>query len=928
MSRSRRSRRTGVATPVLFDALESRTLFSTINWVNEGNDGFIFFGANQNVARDIVHRAIGDWERVIVDFNYDDNGSNLNNTFELTINAASMGFGVRGSTTHTAHDDNTDRKPTAATVTLDDDGGGLGWYFDPNIGDEFQPEDGEYTQPLTLFTADVPFPGGPTGSDLYRTVLHEIGHAMGISLFTSLKLKTMAVNSGPDPIDPAQTLFTINPGGSARYTITDDGGAHTWEGDGPGGISLPEHPNDLMNDGRTVSGGKNRRQLISDTDALLLKDVYNYEIKVPSQFNTFAVNLNAATRTLTINGDLNFSTFGPTTHLPNDVLDVEAGGLVMRFELANGAVATEEVIEFFFDTIVINTKTGNDTIEINGIFPNKTVTVDGGEGNDDVVFGGEGLFTSSIQSNVTIDGGAGTNGVVFRDDNNGVNAGLWTIENGNIRRGTRTFTLSNVQNRSIFATNAFNDTFIVNNTPADTTHQLFGNGNSESFQIANGNLTSDLLGLVAIDGGGGNDFMTLRDHADAIGNDTWTFSAGTISKPGMLPISYGFLEGITVAAGVQNDYFFVNASNAPLSIDGGFGDDTFELGAGDLDNLSRVTIQGSVGDDRLIVNDAIDSGNDSYNLTTAAITKPNNPEFFQAIEINTQIGLETEHTELRANGADNAITVNSARGLEVHGNAGSDTIRIFDHVGPLPVTIDAGTGTANRLFLNEDGVGTVSAVFNANTNQVFSELHLLNGSKLTLAEGPNATLVVTQSFSQAFNNGGVGSLLDLNDNSMIIKSTAIAGNTAIIRDRLAAGYNGGAWNGTQGITSTTSRNSAVADGIGYGIPSHIGSNVFNGIPISGLDVILDHTLAGDTNLDHVVNLSDFNRLAAAFGQNPAQWVNGEFNYDAAVNLSDFNLLAGNFGGSISAPAHRAPAPRLAEALLHEEVEAAVVDRTA
>ena len=97
MSRSRRSRRTHVATPVLFDALESRTLFSTINWVNEGNDGFIFFGANQNDARDIVHRAIGDWERVIVDFNYDDTGSNLNNTYELTLNAASKEIGVPGA---------------------------------------------------------------------------------------------------------------------------------------------------------------------------------------------------------------------------------------------------------------------------------------------------------------------------------------------------------------------------------------------------------------------------------------------------------------------------------------------------------------------------------------------------------------------------------------------------------------------------------------------------------------------------------------------------------------------------------------------------------------------------------------------------------------------------------------------------------------
>jgi len=44
-----------------------------------------------------------------------------------------------------------------------------------------------------------------------------------------------------------------------------------------------------------------------------------------------------------------------------------------------------------------------------------------------------------------------------------------------------------------------------------------------------------------------------------------------------------------------------------------------------------------------------------------------------------------------------------------------------------------------------------------------------------------------------------------------------------------------------------------------------------------------------------VNLSDFNTLAANFGQRPRTFSQGDFNYDGTVNLSDFNLLAARFG---------------------------------
>jgi hypothetical protein len=55
---------------------------------------------------------------------------------------------------------------------------------------------------------------------------------------------------------------------------------------------------------------------------------------------------------------------------------------------------------------------------------------------------------------------------------------------------------------------------------------------------------------------------------------------------------------------------------------------------------------------------------------------------------------------------------------------------------------------------------------------------------------------------------------------------------------------------------------------------------------------------GDSNLDGVVNLTDFNNLAANFGRTNRFWRHGDFNYEAVVNLVDFNSLAANFGKSV------------------------------
>jgi fibronectin-binding autotransporter adhesin len=60
-------------------------------------------------------------------------------------------------------------------------------------------------------------------------------------------------------------------------------------------------------------------------------------------------------------------------------------------------------------------------------------------------------------------------------------------------------------------------------------------------------------------------------------------------------------------------------------------------------------------------------------------------------------------------------------------------------------------------------------------------------------------------------------------------------------------------------------------------------------------LLVRNTYAGDTDLDGVVGITDFNVVAANFGKTGQVWTQGDSNYDGTVNLLDLNAVATNFG---------------------------------
>jgi autotransporter-associated beta strand protein len=149
--------------------------------------------------------------------------------------------------------------------------------------------------------------------------------------------------------------------------------------------------------------------------------------------------------------------------------------------------------------------------------------------------------------------------------------------------------------------------------------------------------------------------------------------------------------------------------------------------------------------------------------------------------------------------------------------------------------------------------------------------------------------------------------VDINTNGLIVdvaaggEAAALAGVQAAV----LAAYNGGAWNGAGGLTSSriTGTNRLA---VGFATPAEApaavtdggGGTQFLGSPVDASAVVVQTTVAGDANLDKTVNFADLLALAKNYNMSGAYWAKGDFNYDGVVNFADLLTLARNYNQSV------------------------------
>jgi hypothetical protein len=72
-------------------------------------------------------------------------------------------------------------------------------------------------------------------------------------------------------------------------------------------------------------------------------------------------------------------------------------------------------------------------------------------------------------------------------------------------------------------------------------------------------------------------------------------------------------------------------------------------------------------------------------------------------------------------------------------------------------------------------------------------------------------------------------------------------------------------------------------------------NSLTGLSLSGSQVLLRPTIAGDAELDGTVNITDLDRVLSDYY---GDWAAGDFNYDGTVDINDLDIVLSNYLDSV------------------------------
>jgi hypothetical protein len=580
------------------------------------------FGPNAALADTIVRQAIQDWERVIVNFNFDLPGAPASelNTFYFDPVAANLGnqltelspdglsydrFGndqlgiPPGGPNHTLQFG----KPVTADVYIDTNGGGHGWYFDPNPA-----TNGEFTQFINPFSAKGNIGGR---ADFYTAVLHAIGTAIGITLNSHL-VGDRSTELGPDLADPpedgvARSLFGVpyfDAGtgtiGQTVFTNAGDSGLYSAERTSDIPPADPIFPGDLMNVDQPV----NTRELISDVDVELLQGMYAYSqppapsetVNNPTALGmTFLTNLDPVTGTLTITAD---------PRVANNDIEMSAAG-------------------------------GNLLVDLNGVVTKyssaiKSVVINGGPGDDTILLPGD-----PLRFPVSVNGG-GQDKLTLNQDPSTVN---YIVNSGSVTLSSKTLVLGVYRTfRSTVGYQGLNELVIVSSSGDSTTVQ--GTAAStpvtlyrmKSVVVGDSGILRQIQGNVNVFGlRYGSTDLTIDGSADPTPVSARISAAGiTGLAPAAISYSGPHLHSLTIKGGqAANTYTIVGtpqntAGNLAMTLDTGdladtvnvmgtSGDLTVDEGKGantlyvDMANLTgTLTAHSTSGSMLLVADDSAD----------------------------------------------------------------------------------------------------------------------------------------------------------------------------------------------------------------------------------------------------------------------------------------------------------------------------------
>jgi hypothetical protein len=765
-----------IAPPTWSDAIEAEYAAAagpegpdstSIVWTNRGqaSDGFsAAFGTSAAGMRNIVDAALEHWERIFTDWNRSDNTT----TLQLTVSISGTGFGGAAAPDSTAP---ADGKPRTGGITLgsgNNDGNpnsSNGWYLDPNPDDH-----AEFSG--TIVNA---FAGNATGlgNDFYSVVVAEAAHVLGLisdkfnngadwdgyllessGFLTDTNVSDTAEGNGNGEfwvfegptIDHLMTTFN-----SGDANPTSWGNIVHTSGPGPlGGLFFNNKTWFGSDDAGNAFYNTSQRTLPSFVTTHVLADAYDYDFIEPDTFGTFYALLNESTGALTIRGgalisdDVFTITFTGTDYIVSIDAEIEAPG--------TGAFSGTQDLPAWVSTfsaaevssIVIEAGAGDDDIFINGA--EAPVTVNAGSGDDFISVGG-GDIDSNLDANVSVLGDDGTDIIWMDDTNDGLGGDDYYLTVNRLEKNNDSRRVYYETIESLFLLGSDqNSSYHVAFLPAGITASVTAGSGDDSFTVANGDIEDNLDSNVAVHGGGGDDALVINDTTDGVNADTYELSEFQLTKApagANRTIEFSGMQSLVIDGSNQNSTWNVLSVNSgmPVTLNGGTGNETFNVAEDDLDSDidSNMTINGGDGDDTINFDDSGDAaGNDNYTVGQLTFSKDVRDFRYNGIEaINLTGSPQADTFTLNGSPGNTLITLESGQGNDtfnlgngdlgtvltgfvLRGQGGTDAVNINDVNDTEDDTYTLTSSTFSKTFINGntrqflDYAGMESLVLDAN----------------------------------------------------------------------------------------------------------------------------------------------------------------------------------------------------------------------
>ena len=430
-----------------------------------------------------------------------------------------------------------------------------------------------------------------------------------------------------------------------------------------------------------------------------------------------------------------------------------------------------------------------------------------------------------------------------------------------------------------------NDTMYIEKSDADSSITFVGEDGADTLELSYyaGKL-ANIAGEVEFSGGLQSNSLNLNDGSNTA-NDSYFVASNFVSTSGGFGAVTCSDTNVNLFASTGNNLISVDTTepNVNTQVHAGDGTDTIRVAysTGHLGFIAGPAFaDGGAGDDVLEAWDDQDNSGANYTFLDGAIIG----DEFAAITF-----VAIEEADLHADDGANYINVRNSSAIKqfVFGGAGEDFIIVADSVAP--VRIHGGVGLDHIGIDHEDIGPDASAIL------------LYNDDLSEMVVGASSTLFLSDDITIIGNDEVIGGAVSFGHRSTYIaKVSPLFFPLPVAHAYTQAGYNGGAWNGTDGaFSSAYSAGTPIGDGIGYARATDLAITSYNGFPVGPGDMIFTQTLYGDADLNHTVNFADLLKVAQNYNLPGKFWFHGDFDYDQLVSFPDVLRVAQNYGLSSS-----------------------------